>query len=281
MIHFNFKNTVVCLITSDGQQFYISGGGKAQGNKGVYLLEGVKGFDEIKYKMISSQSARQPGSTYLDKTQDELELDLPFMISGDSSLQFQRRKENFVRALFSGNCKIGFFSLNYGWRWIDCRATSFEENTGKDATRIYTGLYDISFTAFDPRYQGYSEVQSLQLADSIGVTVTNLSDYPAYPILVFKGSGGQTSTIEVPGIDSVTIPSLASENDTVLINSQPSKIRAFSSTRGLIPWHDTAYKRVQLKVEPHQEQKFIINTTNHNEKGELQVVLKHHYHSGY
>lgn len=278
----NLNMTAVCLITSDNRQWYIHGNQATNGNKGIYLLEGAKGMDTSVYSFITTQSARQYGATYLDKTMDSQEIDLPIMVDGETTSQMQYRKREFLKALFSGAFKLGFFSPLLGWRWMTCRATDISENTGTDSNPDKVSFFDVGVTALDPRPQGWSTRTQVLLSGSTEVTLTNDSDMDSWPVLVFEGPSKQVSSIEVPGLTEVTIPAITNGLEKIMIHTQPSKSRATSSMRGILPWTDTAYKRVQMQIPAGEELSFIINTKNWRSGiSKVTIFQDNFYHNAY
>lgn len=278
----NMNLTAVCLITSDNQQWYIHGNQATNGNKGVYLLEGAKGMDDILYSFITSQSARQYGSTYLDRTMDSQELDLPIMVDGETTAQMQYRKREFLKALFKDEFKLGFFSPLLGWRWMTCRATDVAESTGTDTNPDSTSFFDVGVVALDPRPQGWSSRKQVLLGEATEVTLTNNSDMDSWPVLIFEGPPKQISTLEVPGFPEVEIPPISNGMEKLMIHTQPSKARATSSMKGILPWTDTAYKRVQMNIPAGESLTFIINTKGYRSGvSKVTIFQDNFYHNAY
>ena len=278
----NMNLTAVCLITSDNQQWYIHGNQATNGNKGVFLLEGAKGMDDILYKFITSQSARQYGSTYLDRTMDSQELDLPIMVDGETTAQMQYRKQMFLKALFKDEFRLGFFSPLLGWRWMTCRATDVAEVTGTDTNPDSTSFFDVGVTALDPRPQGWSSRKQVLLGEATEVTLTNDSDMDSWPVLIFEGPPKQVSSLEVPGFPEVEIPPITNGMEKLMIHTQPSKARAVSSMKGILPWTDTAYKRIQMQVPAGESLNFIINTKGYRSGvSKVTIFQENFYHNAY
>lgn len=276
-------NTVVMILCSNGKQYYIAGA-KWGDNRRIALLEGANGLLDLTYDAIVAESARQSGNTYLDRTMHTREIDLPLFIDGDSSAHMVRTKTEFLRDVLNGEFRLCFFNPTYGWRWINLRSHSYTTMSDLDASaRGYEEIV-LTCTAHDPRYKSWTDRQRVNLSDATEVEITNRGDSPVFPDLVFGGNLGVEYTIETPELPPVALPRIARGDESLLVQTDPGKRRIFSSVRGSLPWTDTAYKRIDLSVQPGETKKFAVGVKGGTPVpgvNYVQVFTPQYYYVGY
>lgn len=284
----NKSRTVVILITQSGKH-YILAGGRGMGRRGATLMLGADGLDKILYTPITSQSARQAGATYIDRTEDVRDIMLPILLdpvrgherSSDSSAALVRLREDFLREVFAGPFRLCFFTPALGWRWLECRADSYMEQEKRDSSPFGATLIDLECTAYDPRYRGWTERQDVFLGESTAIELHNPGDDVCYPILQVRGISNQRTSLEIDGQD-VALPRLLNATETLVVNTRPSARRLVSSLRGPLPWTDTAYKRIDLAIQPGETRQLVVNTKGHREGvSRIQTFCPVHHRLGY
>lgn len=288
LIRGNKSHTVCILIAQSGAQ-YILAGGRGIGRRGATLLLGADGLDKILYTAITTQSARQAGATWIDRTEDVRDIMLPILLDPvrghergtDSSAALARLRESFLRDVFSGPFKLCFFTPALGWRWIECRADSYMEQEKHDAAHLGATLIDLECTAYDPRYRSWTDRQDIFLGESTEVELHNRGDDVCYPVLQIRGVSNQRTSLEIDGHE-VELPRLVNATESLIVNSKPSAQRLVSTLRGPIPWTDTAYKRIDLSIEPGQARTIVVSTKGHREGvSRIQTFCPVHYRTGY
>ncbi|GAC59347.1 hypothetical protein [Gordonia sihwensis] len=179
-------DTLVRLYDWRGTGQFVELSGPRQGDHGAQLLEGVGGLWEAQRSLVKIETARLPGSIPVTVRIEELLIDLPTIVQGSDSLEWQWWNRRIHRMLsFTHDSPLVVQTLPWGPRWISVRRrAAHEEEIVEDPTFGLSQIWTWQLVAHDPDWR--SPDLTAEWDNSSGTGRGNLriayrGDRPSFP----------------------------------------------------------------------------------------------------
>lgn len=212
-------DTVVRLYDWRGTGRFVELSGPRQNDHGAQLLEGLGGIWEPPITQVEIKTARLPGSIPVTVRVETAEIDLPVIIQGRDSIEWQlwnRRINDLLSDTHDSPLVVQ--TLPWGVRWLPVRKKkSLDDPFEEDPTVSRTQVWNWQLVAHDPDFR--SRTTTATFINKAGTGRGNLriayrGDRPSFP--KWTGNGGDWVLQQSPGGLWNPLPRMAGTEEWVV-----------------------------------------------------------------
>ncbi|QQM15113.1 minor tail protein [Gordonia phage TinaLin] len=195
------------------------------GSAGVVLDGGVTGQHFPEFTQVAATPARKAGRTYRTTRYDARRVGLKVLV-GDPvwakriryGAQWRDLDDEWNSSLSEEAEGRLCFVTNHGYRWLDCRVDSATDPApATEPGKVGMIRYEYELVSDDAFYSGFAQPYSVLGDGKTSGLVHNLGQYPAYPVVTFRGPGRFTFGM---GDRKTTLPELFS-GESLTIDTDP------------------------------------------------------------
>lgn len=195
-------DTVFRIYDWRGTGDFVELSGPRQNEHGAQALEGVGGLFEAPRTLVEIKAATLPGGIPVSVRVEKLELDLPTIIQGRDSLEWQWWNRRIRRLLsFEHDSPVVVQTLPWGPRWMPMRLKAVPDDPfEEDPTWSLTQIWNWQLVGYDPDWR--SPDLTATFVNKAGTGVGNLrvayrGDRPSFP--KWTGNRGDWVLQDSPG----------------------------------------------------------------------------------
>ncbi|WLP91314.1 hypothetical protein [Gordonia sp. NB41Y] len=179
-------DTIVRLYDWRGTGDFVELSGPRQHVHGAQLLEGVGGLWEPPITLIEIKTARLPGAIPVTVRVEKIEIDLPTIIQGRDSIEWQWWNRRINRMLSdSHDSPLVVSTLPWGPRWMPVRkAEALSDPFEEDPTLALTQIWNWKLVGYDPDWRSRTLTADWSNKGGSGnglMRIAYRGDRPSYP----------------------------------------------------------------------------------------------------
>lgn len=205
-------DTIVRLYDWRGSGDFVELSGPRQNRHGCQLLEGVGGLWEAPIELVEIKTAQLPGSIPVTVRVEKMMIDLPIIVQGKDSLEWQWWNRRLNRLLSdTHDSPLVVSTLLSGPRWIGVRkAKALDDAIEEDPTLSLSQIWNPQLAAHDPDWRSKDLTADWTNKSTTGhgnLRIAYRGNRPSFP--KWTGNGGDWVLQQSPGGLQNPLPRMA------------------------------------------------------------------------